>query len=62
VGFFLIFVLLFVFVNLIRFGKAVGFAYQSPPPLYFKTAISCAFMFSEKPIKKEIKVVSYKAR
>ena len=27
--------------NAIKFGNAVGFAYQSPPPSYFKTAISC---------------------
>ena len=28
--------------NLIKFGKAEGFAYQSPPPLYLSTAICCA--------------------
>jgi hypothetical protein len=39
-GFLEMFVLMFRFVNAIKLGIAVGFAYQSPPPLYFKIAIS----------------------
>ena len=35
-----ILVLIFWFVNAIKLGIAVGFAYQSPPPLYFKIATS----------------------
>jgi hypothetical protein len=27
--------------NFIKLGNDVGFAYQSPPPLYFSSAISC---------------------
>ena len=40
VGFFEMNVLIFLFENSIKFGMAVGFAYQSPPPLYFNTATS----------------------
>ena len=42
-----------LFVNAIKLGIAVGFAYQSPPPLYFKIATSWAFVFIKK-IKKKI--------
>ena len=35
----LIFVFMFLFENAIKFERAVGFAYQSPPPAYFNTAI-----------------------
>ena len=38
-GSFLIFVPIFSLLNAIRLGRAVGLAYQSPPPLYFKIAI-----------------------
>src|SRR6056297_1936658 len=31
--------------NRIRLGTAVGLAYQSPPPLYFRIPISCADMW-----------------
>ena len=35
----------FVFISLLqkaaKFSRADGLLYQSPPPLYFKTAISC---------------------
>ena len=40
VGFFEIRVFIFLFENSIKFGIAVGLAYQSPPPLYFNTATS----------------------
>ena len=36
---FLILVLIFSLQKSTKLGKAVGFAYQSPPPLYFKMAI-----------------------
>ena len=32
---------MFSLQNCIKFGNAVGLPYQSPPPLYFKTASSC---------------------
>jgi hypothetical protein len=38
-GFLLITVRIFVLQNCIKFFKAVGLLYQSPPPSYFKTAI-----------------------
>jgi len=33
--------------NLIKLGKEVGLAYQSPPPLYFNKAISCENVVAE---------------
>ena len=40
-GFAFILVLMLALQNLIKLGNEVGFAYQSPPPLYFSKAISC---------------------
>jgi hypothetical protein len=39
-GFALILVFIFELQNLIKLGREVGLAYQSPPPLYFNKAIS----------------------
>ena len=41
-------VLIFVFANATKLGTAVGFEYQSPPPLYFKIATSCVYPMLEK--------------
>ena len=52
-GFLAMVVFEFEFVKAIKLGRAVGLEYQSPPPLYFKMAISCAFVKSEKLKKKK---------
>src|SRR5680860_192311 len=53
-GFSVIFVPILALQNRIRFGRDVGLLYQSPPPLYFSTAISWALAIA---IKKMHKIV-----
>ena len=46
-GFGFILVFIFELQNLIKLGREVGLAYQSPPPLYFNKAISWAWLTEE---------------
>ena len=50
----LMFVLIFWLQNLTRFGSEVGFAYQSPPPLYFSNAICTCWEKARVPVKRNI--------
>ena len=43
-GFLEILVLMLALAKATKLGTAVGFEYQSPPPLYFKIATSCALI------------------